>query len=56
MYSVNANKNDENTSNQTIKNYYNSTKNAAAVMSAKSAARNNGDILTGNKNKTYNST
>jgi len=51
MYSVNANKNNENTSNQTIKNYYNSTKNAAAVTSAKSAARNNGDILTGNKIK-----
>ncbi|XP_060875249.1 serine protease nudel isoform X2 [Metopolophium dirhodum] len=48
MYSVNVNKNNENTSNQTIKNYYNSTKNAAAVTSAKSAARNNGDILTGN--------
>jgi len=51
MYSVNANKNNENTSNQTIKNYNNSTKNAAAVTSAKSAARNNGDILTGNKIK-----
>ncbi|KAL4107717.1 hypothetical protein QTP88_018013 [Uroleucon formosanum] len=48
MYSVSVNKNSENTSNQTLKNYYNSTKNAAAVTSVESGARNNGDILTGN--------
>lgn len=53
MYSVNVNKNSENTSNQTLKNYYNSTKNAAAVTSVESGARNNGDILTGNKIKYY---
>jgi len=47
MYSVNASKNNEHTSNQTIKNYDNSTKNAF-VTRAKSA-RNNDDILTGNK-------
>lgn len=47
MYSVNASKNNEYTSNQTIKNYDNSTKNAF-VTRAKSA-RNNDDILTGNK-------
>ncbi|XP_022174294.1 serine protease nudel isoform X2 [Myzus persicae] len=48
MYSVNVNKNSENTSNQAIKKHYNSTKNAAAVTSVKTAARNNDDILTGN--------
>lgn len=47
MYSVNASKNNEYTSNQTIKNYDNSTKNAF-VTRAKSA-RNDDDILTGNK-------
>jgi len=53
MYSVDVNKNNDNNSNQTIKNIYNSTKNAAAVTDgAKSTARNNDDILTGN-NKIY---
>jgi len=48
MYSVNAaNKNSEYTSNQTIKNYDNSTKDESATR-AKSA-RNNDEILTGNK-------
>uniref|UniRef100_A0A2H8TQQ6 Serine protease nudel n=1 Tax=Melanaphis sacchari TaxID=742174 RepID=A0A2H8TQQ6_9HEMI len=46
MYSVNVNKNNEYTSNQTIKNNDNRTKNAS-VTRAKSA-RNNDDILTGN--------
>jgi len=47
MYSVNASKNNEYTSNKTIKNYDNSTKNA--FMTRAKSARNNDDILTGNK-------
>lgn len=47
MYSVNASKNNEYTSNQTIKNYDNSTKNT--FMTRTKSARSNDDILTGNK-------